>query len=121
MNCARRWSAAHRPDDARRSRYKLKGRAACFLEPETQAQKGVFDKVNRFYDARLKIIHGRRKELPPQTLREAFEAGFEVARDTLIQLLNEGPPRDWKEIVLAGTGNAEPDARGGMKRCRCGT
>lgn len=88
--------------------YKLKMRAACFLASDMQARKGVFDKVNRFYKARSDIVHGSRKELSTETLREAFEAGFEVARETLIKLLDRGRPCDWDEIVLAGHGDTEP-------------
>ncbi|MDE0410258.1 MAG: HEPN domain-containing protein [Alphaproteobacteria bacterium] len=92
--------------------YKLKMRAACFLASDMQARKDVLEKVNRFYGARSAIVHGGRKEMPPEKLKEAFEAGFDVARRTLVELLGTGPPGDWNEIVLAGQGGAgPPDSR----------
>ena len=42
--------------------FKLKMRAACFLETETQARLCVFKKVGQLYDARSGIVHRRRKE-----------------------------------------------------------
>ena len=82
--------------------FKLRIRAACFLESETQARLCVFRKVGKLYDARSRIVHRRTKESSREAKEEAFENGFDVARDSVIKLLLEGPPRDWNEIVMGG-------------------
>ena len=81
--------------------FKLKIRAACFLESETQSRLRVFKKVGQLYDARSGIVHRRRKEPSRGSKEEAFENGFDVARASVIKLLREGPPRDWNEMVMA--------------------
>ncbi len=90
--------------------FKLKIRAACFLESETQARLCVFRKVGQLYDARSGIVHRRRKESSRASKGDAFEAGFDVARASVIKLLREGPPRDWNELVMAGMGNGNPQS-----------
>ena len=88
--------------------FKLRIRAACFLESETQARLCVFRKVGKLYDARSRIVHRRTKKSSLESKEEAFENGFEVARDSVVKLLLEGPPRDWNELVMAGMGNPVP-------------
>ena len=94
--------------------YKLKMRAACFLESNTKARMCVFRKVGQLYDARSAIVHRRKKkskkESSPEFKEKAFEAGFEVARESVIKLLREGPPRDWNEMVVAGPENEKPQS-----------
>ena len=70
--------------------FKLKIRAACFLESETQARSCVFRKVGKLYDARSRIVHRRTNESSLELKKEAFENGFNVARDSVIKLLLEG-------------------------------
>ena len=88
--------------------FKLKMRAACFLESETEARKRVFKKVGDLYKARSAIVHRRSKESSRASKREAFETGFDVARASAIKLLGQGPPRNWNEMVMAG-GTKNPD------------
>ena len=86
--------------------FKLKIRASCFLESEPQARLRVFKQVGKLYDARSGIVHRRRKEPSRESLQEAFEKGFDVARASVIKLLREGPPQDWNEMVMAGIGDS---------------
>ncbi len=81
--------------------FKLKMRAACFLESETEARKRVFKMVGELYKARSAIVHRRSKESSRASKRDAFETGFDVARASVIKLLREGPPRNWNEMVMA--------------------
>ena len=88
--------------------FKLKMRAACFLETQTQARLSVFRKVGQLYNARSGIVHRRSKELSWTSKRDASEVGFDLARSSLIKFLREGPPEDWNEMVLAEHGETEP-------------
>ena len=93
--------------------FKLKTRAACFLESDVEARRRVFKDVEKFYDVRSAIVH--RREARRNTKRkkkssaiakdEAFEKGFDVARDSVFRLLLEGSPKDWTEVVLASAGS----------------
>ena len=88
--------------------FKLKMRAACFLESETQARLSVFRKVGQLYNARSRIVHRRSKKSSRESKREASEVGFDIARASLIKLLREGPPEDWNEMVMEVRGEPEP-------------
>ena len=82
--------------------FKLKTRAACFLEAETARRTQVFKDVGRFYDARSAIVHSARGKRASAKEREAaFGKGFEIARRSLGKLLREGSPADWNEMVIA--------------------
>lgn len=86
--------------------YKLKTRAACYLEPTTEARNRVFNEVKKFYDLRSAIVHGSgRKRGTNKEQESAFIAGFEIARRTLFKHLREGSPSnaDWNQIVIAAT------------------
>ena len=88
--------------------FKLKTRAACFLETETKNRLRVFKDVQELYDARSGIVHPRgrkrKKEKPREQLeqerRAAFNKGFDVARRSVVKLLKEEPPLDWNEMLL---------------------
>ena len=88
--------------------FKLKMRAACFLESQTEARLSVFRKVGQLYNARSGIVHRRSKESDRVTKRDGFDVGFDVARASLIKLLREGRPQDWNEMVMAASGEPEP-------------
>ena len=66
--------------------FKLKMRAACLLESETQARMCVFSKVGQIYDAQSGIVHRRRKESSRASKRDAVAMGFDVARAPVIKL-----------------------------------
>ena len=83
--------------------FKLKTRAACFLESDTKARLRVFKDVKLLYEARSGIVHGR----TGKPKREAFERGFDVARNSVIKLLREGRPADWNKVILAPPGHVQ--------------
>ena len=85
--------------------FKLKTRAACFLETDTESRMQVFKDVKEFYDARSAIVHNRTKKASNKKNIDAFGKGFELARRSLAKLLHDGPPPDWDELVIAGTEN----------------
>ncbi len=88
--------------------FKLKTRAACFLESDTAGRTQVFRDVGRFYEARSAIVHNARKKRWSEKKREAaFGRGFDIARRSLGKLLREGAPADWNEMVIAAAG-ADP-------------
>ena len=53
------------------------------------------------------IEHKRKKPSSAETIAAAFTKGFEVARRSVVKLLQEGSPEDWDEMVIAET---EPSA-----------
>ena len=95
--------------------FKLKTRAACFLETGTEGRVRVFRDVGEFYDVRSAIVHKRRmkKQQSAETIADAFTRGFEVARRSVVKLLRDGPPQDWNAMVLAGTEPSAPKSQGG--------
>ena len=83
--------------------FKLKTRAACFLESDTETRLRVFKDVGAFYEARSMIVHNSRKKRGSAERQEAaFKKGFDVARRSAVKLLRDGPPQDWNEMVIAG-------------------
>ena len=80
--------------------FKLKTRAACFLESSTEDRLRVFRDVGDFYEARSFIVHRRRKPSSTEAQLAAFKKGFEVARRSVVKLLEHGPPQDWNEMVV---------------------
>ena len=67
--------------------YRYGTRAAYFLEDSKQGRKDVFDAVRKLYDARSSIVHGRRRRDNDESLKEAFQQGFHIARRTLSKLV----------------------------------
>ncbi len=100
--------------------FKLKTRAASFLETRTKDRLRVFKDVQEFYDARAGIVHvrgGKGKKPKPKHVLErerqaAFDKGFDVARRTVVKLLNKGAPPDWNEMLLEAVGNGARERRG---------
>ena len=89
--------------DAPEITYKLRTRAAVFLESEPEKRKVTFDKVRDFYRVRSNIVHG---SVPGERQREVMEAGREIARRTLLAILGRGEMPDWDLFVLsAGVGS----------------
>ena len=81
--------------------YKLATRAGYFLEADIERRNKVFQKVREFYKIRSLIVHGGNQDA--EKLKEAFDEGFALARDTLLKILCEGWPKDWDELVMSGT------------------
>lgn len=94
--------------------FKLKARAACFLETSTESRVRVFQDVEQLYNARSAIVHKRKskKRSAADAKHEAFTRGFAVARRSVVKLLREGPPSDWNTLVLAGTEPSAPKPGG---------
>ena len=82
--------------------FKLKTRAACFLEDRADHRLRVFRDVDALYKARSSIVHRRKKGTSVESKTAAFEKGFDVARRTVVKLLSEGPPSNWDEVVIGG-------------------
>ena len=83
--------------------FKLKSRVACFLEADTEGRKRVFKEIGKFYDARSAIVHRRKKKKQTNSKKDVFNTGFELARRSLVKLLDEGTPENWDELVLEVT------------------
>ena len=90
--------------DRGRIGFKLKTRAACFLEPETERRTRVTDAMENFYRARSEIVHNSETELRSAGEREEiFRTGFEIARRTVCKLLRNGRPADWSIMEITDT------------------
>ena len=65
----------------------------------------VFRDVDEFYKARSGIVHkrNRNKQQSAEAKNEAFRKGFEVARRSVVKLLQDGSPKDWNEMVIGVT------------------
>ena len=93
--------------------FKLKMRAAAFLETSTEGRAQVLRDVKKFYDVRSGIVHKRKKPPSAEVKEQAFKQGFKVARRSVIKLLQDGSPADWDEMVMAGTEPSAPKSQGG--------
>ena len=83
--------------------FKLKTRAACFLESDTRSRLRVFRDVGQLYTARSGIVHRRTTGPTAEASRDAFNKGFDVARRSVVKLIREGSPGDWNRVVMAAT------------------
>ena len=87
--------------------FKLRARAAYFLADNSTQRKRIFRQVRDVYNLRSALVHSRRpskkskKLLTPQHMTETFETGFALARDSLMKLLDQGPPEGWDELVIS--------------------
>ena len=69
---------------------------ADFLGSDDEAQSQMKKAVKHFYDVRSAIIHGPKNERKRSLLEEkqkAFDAGFDLARQSLFKMLRDGPPQ----------------------------
>lgn len=81
--------------------FKLKTRAACYLESGSEGRLRTFRDVGEFYDARSSVVHEPGKKRKKIDKLDAFAKGFDVARRSLMKLLRDGPPSDWNELVIS--------------------
>ena len=81
--------------------FKLKTRAACFLEADTAGRLRVFKDVGRLYGARSAIVHNSRKKRPTEEQEAVFMKGLDIARRSVGKLVREGRPADWNELVVS--------------------
>ena len=77
---------------------KLGTRAASFLETGTEDHERVIQDVQEFYTVRSAIVHKRKKPPSVEVKEKAFSKGFEVARRSVVKLLQEGYPSDWNTV-----------------------
>ena len=84
-----------KPRDGGISR-QLQEKVASFLQGNNEVQSQAKEALEHFYDVRSAIIHGpkdvRKKRLLGEK-SEAFDAGFNLARRSLFQMLRDGPPQ----------------------------
>ena len=67
--------------------FKLKMRAAAFLETSTEDRGQVRRDVKKVYAVRSGIVHHRQKPPAAEMKEQAFKRGFKVARRSVIKLL----------------------------------
>ena len=84
--------------------HKLSTRAAYLLggdSPEKRVE--VYDRVQELYRARSSIVHGRKRLNRKERgeAQKAAESGFEIGRDTLVELLRRRVEPDWKRVTLS--------------------
>ena len=88
--------------------FKLRTRAACFLEDSTAGRRRVFNDVGEFYAARSSIVHKRAKggsggiRSARDNKEATFSKGFAIAQRTIVKLLESGWPSDWNDVVIEG-------------------
>lgn len=84
--------------------HKLSTRAAHLLGGDSAEKRvDVFDRVQNLYRARSSIVHGRKRLDRGERKRaqEAAESGFEIGRESLVQLLHRSVEPDWKRVTLS--------------------
>ena len=82
--------------------HKMRTRASWFLGGDAEGRRRVIKSVAEFYGVRSEIVHNRKRRAPAERYRSAFETGFDIAATTLFRQLQDGPPGDWEELVVAG-------------------
>ena len=82
--------------------YKMRTRASWFLGRDAEDRLRVMKSVASFYGVRSAIVHNRKNRPSAARCREAFDTGLEIAARTLFELLKDGPPDDWENLVIAG-------------------
>ena len=80
--------------------FKLRMRAAYFLELDRNGRWQVFDEAGKLYRARSAIVHNARQSAASRRRQEAaFKMGADLARRSIVKLSLDGPPSDWNEMV----------------------
>ena len=104
--------------------FKLKTRAASFLETQDEGSSGRVQGRTGSFTVRGTVRasfmcgaarEGRNRSRNMELERErqaAFDKGFDVARRTVVKLLKEGPPPDWNKMLLEAGGNGASGAPG---------
>ena len=84
-----------KPQDGGISR-QLQKKVAAFLEGNDEVQSRVRKAVEHFYAVRSAIIHGPKNDKKMHLLKEkneAFDEGFDLARQSLFKMLRDGSPQ----------------------------
>ena len=82
--------------------YKLAMRAAHYLGEDAEKRNSIFQEVKTLYTIRSSIVHGNK--MGKLELRQVYERGFDLARNTLLKILSGGLPENWDELVLSSNG-----------------
>ena len=88
-----------KPDD-RGIGAQLQESVADLLANSSEEKTRLKEAIKHFYDVRSAIIHGAKDEKKRRLLQErpeAFQAGFDLARRSVLKLLNDGPLSDRTE------------------------
>ena len=88
----------------RRVSLKLQNRASSYLGIDLECRERIQKGIKEFYNTRSNIAHKGSDNVSPQKRSEAFDNGFDIARQSLFKLLREGPPENWDELVAPNTG-----------------
>lgn len=81
--------------------YRLATRAGHYLGDESNERLRMFELVRRFYDARSAVIHGSSRRKIKVSLKDALDDGFQIARMTVVKLLEDGDAPDWDALVMS--------------------
>ena len=84
-----------KPKDGRISE-QLQKNVADLLGGEDEVQSQIKENIKHFYDVRSAIIHGPKNGKKKRLLeekKEAFDAGFNLARRSLFKMLRNSPPQ----------------------------
>ena len=76
----------------------LAQRAAAVLGANADEQKLTYDRAKGFYEVRSGIVHWKTSP-SPDTLDRELQIGQELARHTLISLLNRNTPLFWADVM----------------------
>lgn len=78
----------------------LQNRAVSYLGTDLENQERIRRGIKKFYNTRSKIAHSGSNNVPQQERSDAFEIGYDIAKQTLFKLLCEGPPETWDEVIV---------------------
>lgn len=90
----------------RKTGHKLARRAAWLLGATAEQQIRIYDQARSFYRTRSRIMHMKQAPLPLEVLDAQLEAGRDLARMSLMRLLDRSEPPEWaavKQELLAET------------------
>ena len=82
----------------------LQNRTSSYLGTDLESQERIRKGIKEFYNTRSNIAHSGSSTVSPQKRSEAFDKGFDIARQTLFKLLREGPSENWGEVTSPKTG-----------------
>ena len=73
----------------------LQNRTSSYLGTDLESQERIRKGIKEFYNTRSNIAHSGSSTVSPLKRSEAFDKGFDIARQTLFKLLREGPSENW--------------------------
>lgn len=85
-------------------RTRLSERTGRFLGSTPDERAGIESMIDRFYESRVAIVHGLRREADRDSMTGAFSEGLDIAKRTVKALLERGSMlsrTDWKLVERA--------------------